>query len=189
MWVATRGWELYIQQTLQFYFPYLQIFRNHFELIVLRAHWAVSAHIWRGFRAWRGKTDFGLKKGLFLRGSLKSRLGSAGIQDHTFSNISIFSPPQLHPETSVGEKTICFRKVLIKGSSKSITLWGLWLFWEKLRGQTIDEIPDISDLISQVSDLTWIPSTLYLVTFSELVTAPTKLYFLKSSRWVLSENI
>ncbi len=54
----------------------------HFERTVLSAHWAVCAHIWRGFRAWRGKTDFGLKKGLFLRGSLKSRLGSGGIQDH-----------------------------------------------------------------------------------------------------------
>ena len=107
------------------FFNWLRILRVDFESFVLRAPWAVSAHIWRGFRAWWGISVFGLKKGLFLRGSLKSRLGSGGIEDPTISNISIFSPPQLHPETSVGRETICFRKVLVESFSKSITLWGL----------------------------------------------------------------
>ena len=74
----------------------------------------------------------------------------------------------------MGRKTICFRKVLIESFSKSITLWGLWFLWEKLRGQTIDEIPDISDLISQVSDLAWIPSTLYPRNFFWISHSPYK---------------
>ena len=60
------------------FFPKMPFFRAHFESFVLRAPWTVSAHIWRGFRAWWGISVFGLKKGLFLRGFLKSRLGSAG---------------------------------------------------------------------------------------------------------------
>ena len=40
----------------------------------------------------------------------------------TFLNMVIFTPSQLRPETPVYRKTICFWKVLIEYSSKSITL-------------------------------------------------------------------
>ena len=61
-----------------FFFPKKPILRASFESFVLRAPWAVCAHIWRGFRAWRGILVFGFILGLFLRGSLKSRSGSGG---------------------------------------------------------------------------------------------------------------
>ena len=63
---------------LQFFFPDLSIFRTLFKLIVLSAHWAVSAHIWRGFSACLGHSIFLVILGLFLRGSPKSRSGSGG---------------------------------------------------------------------------------------------------------------
>ena len=50
----------------------------HFERTVLSAHWAVCAHIWRGFMACLGHSIFLIILGLFLRGFLRSRLGSAG---------------------------------------------------------------------------------------------------------------